>query len=41
MSKSIFGNYDEILKELEAQINNKEIVLDKLTRVKNEIEKVA
>ena len=41
MSKSIFGNYDEILKELETQINNKEIVLDKLTRIRNEIEKVA
>lgn len=40
MSKSIFGNYDEILKELESQVNNKEITLDKFNRVKNELKKV-
>ena len=40
MSKSIFGNYDEILKQLEEQINNKEISLDKFNRVKNELKKV-
>jgi predicted GTPase len=41
MAKSIFGNYDELLKELEEQVNNREITLDKLKRIKNEIEKVA
>ena len=40
MSKSIFGNYDELLKELEEQINNREITLDKLNRVNNELNKV-
>lgn len=40
MSKSIFGNYDDILKELEEQVNNKEITLDKLNRVKNELQRV-
>jgi hypothetical protein len=40
MSKFIFGNYDELLKELANQVENREIALDKLNRVKNEIEKV-
>jgi len=40
MSKSIFGNYDELLRELANQVENREIILDKLNRVKNEIEKV-
>lgn len=40
MSKSIFGNYDEILKELEEQVKNRKITLDKLSRIKNEIGKV-
>ncbi|CAA6822303.1 MAG: Unknown protein [uncultured Sulfurovum sp.] len=41
MSKSIFGNYDELLQTLEEQINNKEITFDKFNKIKNELEKVA
>ena len=41
ISQSIFGNYDEILKQLEEEVSNKAITLDKLNRIKNEIGKVA
>ena len=40
MAESIFGNYDELLRELEEQIDNKELVLDKLDRVKKEFIKM-
>ncbi len=41
VSQTIFGHYNEILKELEEGISNKAITLDKLNRLKNEIGKVA
>jgi len=41
ISQTIFGNYDEILKELEEEVSNKAITLDKLNWLKNEIKKVA
>jgi len=41
MSTSIFGHYDELLKELEEQVYNREVTLEKLHRVKNELGKVA
>ena len=40
MAESIFGNYDEVLRELEEQIANKKLVLDKLDRVKKEFIKM-
>lgn len=40
ISKSIFGNYEKILKQLELEISNKGITLDRLGKIKNEIVKV-
>jgi len=40
MSKSIFSDYDKILRELEEQMNNKELTLDKFNRLKVGIKKV-
>jgi len=37
MSKAIFGNYSELIKELEMQINNKEITIDSYNRLKKEL----
>ena len=41
ISQAIFGTYNERLKELEEEVSNKAITLDKLNRLKNEIGKVA
>ena len=41
ISQTIFGHYNEILKELEEEVSNKAITLDKLNRLKNELGKVA
>jgi len=40
MANEIFGSYDEILRELDEQINNREITLDKFNRIKDELKKV-
>jgi hypothetical protein len=41
MSKNLFGKYDEYLKELSEQIENKEIILERFNMLKEEIRKVA
>jgi predicted GTPase len=41
ISESLFGHYDEMLQKLEEQINNKQLTLDQLARVKKELSEVA
>lgn len=41
ISQSIFGDYDAILKQLEEEVSNMSITLDRLSKIKNQIEKVS